>query len=237
MKLICLGSSSQGNCYILKGKSQSLILETGVKFKEVKIALNHIISDISGVLITHEHQDHAKYAKEYEKSFIPVFSASETLEAMKVKGTALNHLKTTNIGDFRVMPINSIHDAVHPFNYLIEHPECGRILFITDSSSFNYKVPNVRHFLVEANFCEDIVSEKLVNNPDMYNNLERLQNSHMSIEETKKTLKNNVCGETNSITLIHLSNGNSDANRFKRECQELTGIPTYVADKGFEFEY
>ena len=55
MYLTCLGSSSNGNCYILQNEDEALILEAGMPFKEVKKALDFNISKVRGVCISHEH--------------------------------------------------------------------------------------------------------------------------------------------------------------------------------------
>lgn len=55
MKLICCGSGSSGNTYLIKTNTETLVLDAGVPFKEVKIALGFNISQISGVVVTHEH--------------------------------------------------------------------------------------------------------------------------------------------------------------------------------------
>ena len=60
MVLKVLGSSSQGNCYILENRDEALIIEAGVRFIEVKKALGFDIRKVSGCLITHQHNDHAK---------------------------------------------------------------------------------------------------------------------------------------------------------------------------------
>lgn len=74
MELIVLGSNSQGNCYLLVGRDEVLIIEAGIKFAEVKKALNYDISKIVGCLISHEHNDHAGYYMEYLRFGFPVLS-------------------------------------------------------------------------------------------------------------------------------------------------------------------
>lgn len=61
MELKVLGSSSSGNCYIIDNGKEALILEAGVRFQEVKKALGYNLRKVVGCLITHRHQDHAKY--------------------------------------------------------------------------------------------------------------------------------------------------------------------------------
>lgn len=55
MVLRILNSNSKGNCYLFQSKNEVLVLEAGVKFSEVKEALNFDISKIRGVCISHEH--------------------------------------------------------------------------------------------------------------------------------------------------------------------------------------
>ncbi len=57
----------------------------------------------------------------------------------------------------------------------------------------------------------------------------RIIQSHFSLENVKKFLQANDLSQVREIWLIHLSDDNSDADRFKREIQELTGKPVYVA--------
>ena len=45
----------------------------------------------------------------------------------------------------------------------------------------------------------------------------------------KELLKANDLSKVQQIWLLHLSDGNSDEKRFKREIQELTGKPTFIA--------
>ncbi|MEB3374489.1 hypothetical protein SFC43_18645 [Bacteroides sp. CR5/BHMF/2] len=49
MKLIVLGSSSSGNCYILDNGTESLIIEAGIRFQEVKKALDFNLRKVVGV--------------------------------------------------------------------------------------------------------------------------------------------------------------------------------------------
>lgn len=50
-----IGSSSQGNGYILQSEDDVLVIEAGVRQSEVKKVLNFDISKIAGVICTHEH--------------------------------------------------------------------------------------------------------------------------------------------------------------------------------------
>lgn len=56
MLLKCVNTGSQnGNCYILENNTEALILDAGVRYKDVLKALDYNISKVTGILLTHEH--------------------------------------------------------------------------------------------------------------------------------------------------------------------------------------
>ena len=57
----------------------------------------------------------------------------------------------------------------------------------------------------------------------------RILKSHFSLENVKEFLKANDLSKVQEIWLLHLSDGNSDAERFKRETQEISRKPVYIA--------
>ena len=239
MKLKCLGSSSKGNSYLLIGKDETLIIEAGVNFNKVKEALNFDLSNVVGCIGSHEHLDHMRYANEMQSAGIEIVGTKGTLhQSLSIYpfNNILEYRKRLGIGRFAVTPFEIIHDAAEPCAFLIEHPEIGRLLFVTDTASFNYSFSNIDHFMIEANYEDSIVEKNAINNPNSFNNIERLEKSHMSLKECFLACHNNVSQETKNIVLIHLSHGNSDSEIFKNVIKRQTGKPTYVADEGFEIE-
>ena len=54
-----LASSSAGNCYIISDGITRLLLDAGVKIKDILVACDFNMDTIRGALVTHEHKDHA----------------------------------------------------------------------------------------------------------------------------------------------------------------------------------
>jgi len=54
-----VGTGSSGNCYLLTVNDQTLVIEAGINFTKVKKALSFDLSGVVGVLVSHEHGDHA----------------------------------------------------------------------------------------------------------------------------------------------------------------------------------
>ncbi len=240
MKLRVLGSSSKGNLYLLTANSgQTLALEAGVRFAEVQKAMNFETSKIIGCIITHEHGDHSQFVSLFLTNAIDVYCSTGTAKAFKAfrNHHRVNEIKANTlvtIGEFKVIPFDVKHDASEPFGYLIQHPESGTILFLTDTHYCEYTFPGLNNILLETNYDEKILDENIKSGrltPSIRN---RITTSHMSLQTAKELLQANDLTKVNNIVLIHLSDGNSHAYKFQQEIKALTGKKVTVADNGVE---
>lgn len=227
-----LGSSSRGNCYLLKTSNENLLLECGVHYKDIMHSLNYDLSKIHSCLVSHEHGDHSKTASKLAAKGINIYSSKETLKALKLEGHRYKQLevkKQVRLGEFTVMPFDVQHDSANPFGYLIYHKEIGKILFVTDTYYVKYKFKGINYFMIECNYDLDIVDSNIKKgklNPIVRR---RLLKSHFSLGNVKEFLLANDLSATKQIFLLHLSDGNSNADMFKSEIEKLTGIPTVIA--------
>ena len=109
MMLKVLGSSSQGNCYILENESEALILEAGIKFQDVKKALNWNIAKVKGCLVTHRHGDHSKYIKDLSGCFYTL-ALQDVFEFRGVTGNKLVPITPGSrykCGNFKIIPFEA----------------------------------------------------------------------------------------------------------------------------------
>lgn len=234
MKLKVLGSSSKGNCYLFEASNkETLVVECGVDFKDVKKATNFNLNNIVGALLTHEHGDHAKEINKFLSAGINVYSAYPTLNKL---GIVNNHyakvlmcLEYQQIGSFRILSFDVKHDAVAPLGFVIYHEEMGNTLFLTDTYYVEYVFADLNNILIEANYDKSLVSEGFLKN--------RIIQSHMSIDQCIETLKANDLSQVNNIVLIHLSDSNSNAKDFKKRVQQATGKTTTIADRSLIIDY
>jgi len=61
--------------------------------------------------------------------------------------------------------------------------------------------------------------------------MHRLLRSHFGLDHVKDFLRANDVSKVQEIWLLHLSDGNSDEVRFRREVQEVTGALVRVAKR------
>lgn len=231
MELKVLGSSSNGNCYILDNGKEALILEAGVRFQEVKKALGYNLRKVVGCLITHRHQDHAKYIKAYVDNGFYTLALPDVWEARGVWGSrsiAIAPKHGYKLGRFKVLPFDACHD-VPCVGYLVEHPECGRLMFLTDSCECLCLFSNLNHVLIECNYSMPKLIEAVNAGVTPKSQLYRLPNSHMELQTCKSVLSDIDLSKVFNIVLLHLSDHNSDRSGFVSEIERQTGKAVYAA--------
>lgn len=238
MNLIVLGSSSSGNCYILDNGNEALILEAGIRIAEVKKALGYNIRKVAGCLITHQHQDHAKYIdKMLENGFytlaLPDVWTAKGIECWKsTHAIQIHPFNGYKLGRFKVFPFPASHD-VPCVGYHIEHPDCGRVLFLTDSCDCIQTFAGLNHILIECNYSTSNLIEAINAGRTLKSQLDRLPNSHMELQTCKSVLSEHDLSQVQEIILLHLSKQNSDAQQFIDEIERHTGKVVYAAKPGF----
>lgn len=236
MKLHCLGSSSSGNCYIIENETEALILEAGksIPLTKVKQALGFDVLKVKAALISHQHDDHAGRAKEYERLF-PTYANRAVIEA---KGLTKTHEisagKIYHAGGFKILAFEAEHD-VPTLGFVIRHEEMGNLLFLTDSFSCSYQFSNLNHILIECNYSNGILAESVENglHPLV---AKRVRSSHMELNTCGEVLKSQDLSKVYNILLLHLSDNNADADLFTETISMITGKPAIVATPGLEIE-
>ena len=238
MKLRVLNSSSSGNCYLFQARDgETLIVECGIDIKEIKKALNFDVGNVVGCLISHEHGDHAKSLQKMLDAGIDCYMSEGTFKELSIKHHRLWRLtrfEKKYIGNFVVMAFKTQHDCADPVGFLIHHPEMGLTLFATDTFYIEYTFQGLNNILIECNYAKDILYKNVTDGIITKTLKDRTLKSHFELENVKGFLKANDLSGVQNIGLLHLSDRNSDADRFQKEIEELTGINTTIADAGVE---
>jgi len=130
MRFASLGSGSAGNALVVEVKQTRLMLDCGFSVKETLsrlVRLNLDPEDITGIVITHEHDDHAGGAFKFAaKHNIPVWLTYGTLKMVTRYFPSQHDLQLNVIDSHSVFSINDIevqpypvpHDAREPTQYV-----------------------------------------------------------------------------------------------------------------------
>lgn len=223
-----VGSGSSGNSYIVECDNEILLIELGMPWRDILKSLNYDIKNVTASIVSHQHLDHAnkdtiKKAIQYS---IPVYSCLEVAETYKgVK--ELKKGKKVDIGGFKIQPVPLFHNAMN-YGFIVEHKEFGKAIFCTDTNKIPYRFKGVNHFFVEANYSNDIMVDHLCDNVWSKSASE----NHMEINDTIEFLKNSYSKDTQNIVLLHLSDGNSNADEFVKKVKNELGFnDVFIADK------
>lgn len=228
-RIITIGSGSSGNCYILECGKEKLIIELGVDIQKVFRTLDYNIDDVVGCLVSHIHKDHSAYIVHALGHCLPVYSCEEVKKKYK-QAQLLPLGKKTQIGGFKVQPISVPHSC-ECYAFLIEHKEMGRLLFVTDCEKFGYKIKDLNHIFIEANWYEGFIIDNLCEGKELRSRYE----NHMELEDTIRALKANYSPSLQSICLVHLSSSNGDPIYFAQRVKEEVGFENVnVATGGVE---
>lgn len=231
-----LGSGSSGNCYLVSNDSTNILLECGIKKKELTFGLvSHglDISSIDGCLISHEHKDHCleiQYVDEYTN----IYTNNSVYNIYKdnTYNLSFKHpLKPFKIGSVAIMPINVEHGETECYGYIIRDSETC-ILFVTDFKQFS---ANLKQFkfdmvMIETNYVEEIINAAL-DTEHGYKYLRQI-NTHCSVENAVIHLKAMDLSNCKEIMGVHLSSDVGDKKTIRAIMEsEFPNIDISIACK------
>lgn len=222
-----IASGSSGNAIIVDDGSSKLLLDAGIRYKDIARWIRP--TDLAGVLVTHEHQDHAKAVPELMRRGIEVYMSLGTRDNIpdieKESFNPLAHLCQREIGTWIVVPFDVIHDCAEPMGFLFQSTVTGKKgVYIVDSGLVEYNFSGITHWLIECNYSEPLLED------GPYEDFlkDRVRRNHFSLEDLKTFLGDSDLSEAEEIYLLHLSSANGDEEGFKKEIQRLTGLPVYT---------
>jgi len=231
MDIRIIASGSKGNAYYINDGVSSLLLDVGIPIKAIQPEIDFTLSELSGALITHKHNDHSKAVPELVKKGVDVYAPQEVFEVKGItshRAHVLEPLKGVKVGGFSVMPFDLQHDCVN-FGYLMESAATGeRLLYFTDTYYVKYRFERLDYILAECNYSSMVLDENIKNGTVPAVLKPRLLKSHMSIDTLVDMLKSNDLSRLKQIYLLHISERNGDEAEFLRKIKAITEAAVYA---------
>lgn len=226
VRVVSLGSGSDGNAILVQNDTTTVLVDDGFPLRDLKSRLQqaHIRpEDISAILITHEHSDHAGGARTFARHFgIPLIADPRTLNAlcaMPDRGMPgapppervelpVGHALSWGKIEIASFPVS--HDAVAPCGYLLSSA-AWRVFVATDTGMVTdamLEAMRTAHLIIiEANHDHD----RLLNGPYPWYLKQRIlgPTGHLSNDQTKLALASVLDDGPRWIWLAHLSRTNN----------------------------
>lgn len=238
MRITCLGSSSDGNCYILRTDAGTLVVEAGIPFHSVCKALDFDLSRVRGCVVSHGHGDHAAHVRKFLEYGIHVLAPEDVFTRQDIRNrsfcTPAIALRGYGMGGFKIRPFPLVHD-VPCYGYVIDCRD-ARVVFITDTREIRYEIPHQDVLMIEANFDDDILCRNIEDGTKPAAMRRRLCGSHMEIGTLKGILRSADLSRTRQIMLLHTSDSNGDVGRFTEDIRAVAGVPVMAAKAGSIYE-
>jgi phosphoribosyl 1,2-cyclic phosphodiesterase len=228
MKITCIGTGSSGNMFHVRGKSgTSVFLDAGIPPKAVQ-RLNVPIAN-TPIFITHEHGDHAKYAKKYQNDYgCPICCSLGTAEALKLKDamipkqlndldnpTSLQKKRKRGLTETRMFPV--VHTAEEPTGfYLVIDGEA--LIYLADAGMppFVWHIPIKPDVMIlESNYTKKRLAEQAEKSESHLFVAGRVSSGvgHLSANDTFEFAKD-YYKHSDLIILFHQSKNNFDYKEF-----------------------
>ena len=219
-RVVVLGSGSAGNAVVVECGGRRLLVDAGFSCKQIEHRLGLVGLDgegFDGVVVTHEHQDHARGAARFARRHgLTVYATAGTLEELgfvevDFPTSVLRSGAVQEIGGFTVEPFAVPHDAREPVGVVVEDAAGLRIGLAADLGSRSQlawgRLSELDALVLETN--HDL--EMLRSGPYPWALKQRVagRHGHLSNRQAAEGVPELLCDRLRWIVLYHLSQTNN----------------------------
>ncbi|CAN5314926.1 MBL fold metallo-hydrolase [soil metagenome] len=232
MKFTVLGSGSTGNAVLISSETTNVLVDAGMSAREILRRLSEmgvVYDQLDGVLITHEHSDHAGglrvllgtvtcpvyISRPTEDSYYDTKAggqngdseSSKRQAAMKNKAVEIESTREFRIGDIDFEPFSVPHDAADNFGFVAKK-DGVKVATLMDfghiTALVKEKLKGCDAIIVESNHSRDMLRACSVYTWELKQRI-MSRTGHLSNEDLSDWLTNDFDGSARHIVLAHLS--------------------------------
>ncbi|MEP6788143.1 MAG: MBL fold metallo-hydrolase, partial [Acidobacteriota bacterium] len=239
MKFTVLGSGSTGNAVLISSEKTNVLVDAGMSAREIlrrlgEMGVSH--DKLDGILITHEHGDHAGGLRVLMAAVnCPVYISRPTADAfydtkaggqngdsesskrraaLKDKTVEIESSREFRIGDIDFEPFSVPHDAADNFGFVAKK-DGVKIATLMDfghiSELIKQSLRGCDAIVVESNHSRDMLRACSMYTWDLKQRI-MSRTGHLSNEDLSDWLTNDFDGTANHIVLAHLSQRANEPN-------------------------
>ena len=222
---ISFGSGSSGNSCYIGTKQGGVIIDAGIKADEIeaKIRANGIdMKNVFGVLLTHDHSDHVRYAYNLVRNnrHMKVYCTNRVLQALLRRHDISKRIKDYHIAIFKEIPFKAgeleitafevPHDGSDNMGFSVRFQERNFVL----ATDMGEVMARARHYMSQADYLviESNYDLKMLLNgryPEFLKARIQTQVGHMDNDATAAFLNEIYSHRLKHVFLCHLSKDNN----------------------------
>jgi phosphoribosyl 1,2-cyclic phosphodiesterase len=217
MRMAVLGSGSGGNATVLECGNTRLLVDAGLSAKQLtqRLKLLGVNPDsLTGILLTHEHSDHARGLDVLlRKRNIPVYANAMTKEALQwgmkseVQWKVFHTGQDFELEQFSVHPFPIPHDAAEPVGFTLTaaSTKFGLVTdvgYITQAMRMHLRESDA--LFVESNYDEELL-EADTKRPWSTKQRIASRHGHLSNTQAGELIADVGCERLAHVVLGHLS--------------------------------
>ena len=219
MRICILSSGSSGNATLLVAGETRVLVDCGLSGRETLKRLQAVGEDptkLDGIVITHEHGDHARGLGALSKTLnVPVYVADATLAACNLgdkqklvrRGESISSSQDFQVGAFHFSPFAIPHDAADPLAFTVEAQgiKVGMAVdlgYINSLAAERFRGADA--LIIEANYELDML-RACTFYPWALKQRILSRTGHTSNDEMARFLSEDFDGKAEHIVLAHLS--------------------------------
>lgn len=218
MHIRILRSGSSGNAIVLTSGGTAVLIDAGLAAEAIlrELAATPGLPPLAAVLLTHEHEDHARGAAALGRALgVPLFANEGTLGAgaALLAGAGVERFATGQpfqIGALTVEPFPVPHDAVEPVGFVIAGNGM-RAFLATDLGEATDEVlaraEGADVVLIEANY--DLALLSVSSYPWFLKNRILSPLGHLSNDAAAQVALRAAAHRARAVVLVHLSDINN----------------------------
>jgi phosphoribosyl 1,2-cyclic phosphodiesterase len=163
--LFVLGSGSGGNCFAVESEGFALLVDAGFSAREIDRRASSVglpLERIAGIVLTHEHGDHACGAARLARRLgVPVLTSPGTWSALSRRMATTEHrplglCAQAEVGPFSIQACPTSHDAAEPLAVAL-HAHDGTSVGVAydlgrPTAAVRYLLRNLSALVLEANY-------------------------------------------------------------------------------------
>jgi phosphoribosyl 1,2-cyclic phosphodiesterase len=230
MRLTVLGSGSTGNSVLISANETNVLVDAGLSARETarRLAVVGVDPDkLDGVIITHEHGDHAGGLRVLIKNLsCPVFVSEATrdayvsehrsqssdeprkrADALRGRTVAIESSRDFCIGSIDFHPFTVPHDAVDNFGFTATHAGVS-VATLMDfghiTTLITERLRGCAAIVVESNHSRDMLKACDVYPWELKQRI-LSRTGHLSNEDVADWLREGFDGQARYVVLSHLS--------------------------------